>query len=128
MWRRPACQTLWKVLDTSSATDWIAPGLLKALAILSDTSVRRCAVDWEDLKPHGKSKRPHFSSWSTSLLFTSFFKDFTNHRKKTNSAVVYRDYRRDLLTIWKTFRHIYWRVLLVCMTFQPHSSLEPPLG
>ena len=37
-----------KVLDISSATDWVAPDLLKALAILSDTTVRRFAVDRED--------------------------------------------------------------------------------
>ena len=48
-----------------------------------------------------------------------FFKDFTNHRKENNTAVIsssrpfpnilkYRDQRRDLPTIWKTkfFRHI----------------------
>ena len=34
----------------------------KALAILSHTTVRRSAVDQEDLKPYWKSeKRPHFS-------------------------------------------------------------------
>ena len=60
MWRRPACQTLLKALDISSTTAWVAPDLLKALAILSDTTVRRSVVDWEDLKPHWKSeKRPH---------------------------------------------------------------------
>ena len=41
MWRRPACQTLSKALDISSATARVAPDLLKALAILSDTTVRR---------------------------------------------------------------------------------------
>ena len=35
----------------------------------------RSVVDQENLKPHWKSeKRPHFSRWSTSLLFTSFSK------------------------------------------------------
>ena len=46
----------------SSTTDQVAPELLKALAILSETTVRRSAVDGEDLKPNWKSeKRPHFS-------------------------------------------------------------------
>ena len=73
MWRRPACQTLSKALDISSATARVAPDLLKALAILSDTTVRRSAVDREDLKPYWKlEKRPHFSRWSTILLFTDF--------------------------------------------------------
>ena len=31
------------------------PDLLKALEIWSDTTVRRSAVDWEDLKPYCKS-------------------------------------------------------------------------
>ena len=77
LWRRPACQTLSKALDISSATARVAPDLLKALAILSDTIVRRSAVDWEDLKPYSKSeKRPHFSKRSTILLFTSFSKTY----------------------------------------------------
>ena len=59
MWRRPACQTLWKALDISSATVGVAPDLLKALAILSDTTVRRSAVDQEDLKPYWKSEKGH---------------------------------------------------------------------
>ena len=79
-----------KSLGYISATVWVAPDLFKGLVILSDTTVRGSAVDQEDLKPYWKSeKRLHFSSWSTSLLFTSFSKDFTNHRKKTNRAVVF---------------------------------------
>ena len=36
--------------------------LLKALAILSDTTVRSSAVDRDDLKPYWKKKkRPHLS-------------------------------------------------------------------
>ena len=51
-----------KALDISSATAQVVPELLKALAILSDTIVRRSAVDREDLKPYWKSKkRPDFS-------------------------------------------------------------------
>ena len=52
---------LSKLLDLSSATAQVAPNVLKALAILSDTTVRRSAVDQEDLKQYWKSeKRPHF--------------------------------------------------------------------
>ena len=52
-------------------------------------------------------------------IIDKFFKDFTNHKKKTNRTVVfscrpfpnilkYRDHWRELLTIWKTrlFRNI----------------------
>ena len=50
---------LTKAFDISSATARIAPGLLKAVAVLSDETVRRSAVDQEDLKPYWKSeKRP----------------------------------------------------------------------
>ena len=67
--------TLSKALNISSVTAQVAPGLLKTLAILSDTTVRRSTVDWEDLNPHWKlEKRSHLSRWSTILLFTSFSK------------------------------------------------------
>ena len=110
-------QTLSKALDVSSATAQVAPDMLKAPAILSDTIVRGSAVNQEDLKPYWKSdKRPYFSRWSRILLSTiiyKVFKDFTNHRKKTNRAAVfscrpfsnilkYRDHWWDLPTIWKT--------------------------
>ena len=39
-------------VDISSATARVAPDLLKALAVLSDTTVRRFVVDQEDLKPY----------------------------------------------------------------------------
>ena len=59
LWRRPAFQTLSKASDISSATARVAPELLKTLAILSDTAMRRSVVDQEDLKPYWKSeKRP----------------------------------------------------------------------
>ena len=51
-----------KFLDISSVTAGVAPDLLKALAIISDTTVIRSAADREDLKPYWESeKRPHFS-------------------------------------------------------------------
>ena len=61
MWGRPACQTLLKALDISSAAARVAPNLLKALAILSDTTARRSTVDQEDLKPYWKSGKSHIS-------------------------------------------------------------------
>ena len=50
LWRRPTCQTLSKDLDISSATAQAAPDMLKALAILSNTTVRGSPVDRKDLK------------------------------------------------------------------------------
>ena len=53
---------LSKALDITCAAALVAPDLLKTLAILSDTTARRSAVDREDLKPYWKSqKRPKFS-------------------------------------------------------------------
>ena len=58
-------------------------------------------------------KRPHFCRWSTILLFTSFFKDFSNHRKVTNRAA--------LFSCWP------FPNMLVCKKVLAYSSLEPPL-
>ena len=41
-----------KALDISSARARVPPDLLKALAILSDTTVRGSPVDQEDLTPY----------------------------------------------------------------------------
>ena len=86
LWRRPACQTLSKALDISSAKARVAPGLLKALAILPDATVRRFAVDQEDLKPYIKG---YIFQRDQELIIYKFFKDFTNHWKKTNMAIVF---------------------------------------
>ena len=62
-----------KAWDISRATARVALNLLKVLTILLDISVRRSAVDQEDLNPYWKSeKRPHFSRWSPILLSTTF--------------------------------------------------------
>ena len=49
-----------KALNISSATARVSPDLLKTLGILSDTTVRRSAVDQEDLKPYWKFKKATF--------------------------------------------------------------------
>ena len=88
MGRRSACQTLSKALDISSGTARVAPDMLKDLAILSNTTVRRSAVDQEDLKPYRKSeKRSHFFRWSAMLLLTSFSKTLlTIERRLTGGS------------------------------------------
>ena len=50
-----------KSLNLSNDTARAAPDLLQALAILSDTTVRRSAVDREDLKPQWESEKGHTS-------------------------------------------------------------------
>ena len=58
----------------------------------------------------GSPKSPNLSRWSASLIIYKILNDFTNHRKKTNKAVVfshrplpniikYRDHRWQLSTI-----------------------------
>ena len=71
-------------MDISRTTAQVAPDLLKPLAILADTNVRRSAVDEEDLKPNWKSEKGHISLGDQSNI--SYF---TNHRKKTNRVVVF---------------------------------------
>ena len=43
-WKRPACQTMPKPLDRSSATAQVAPDLLPSLASVSGTTARGSAV------------------------------------------------------------------------------------
>ena len=51
-----------KSFGISGATVRVATDLLKAQAIVSDTTVRRSVVDQKDLKPYWESgKSPHFS-------------------------------------------------------------------
>ena len=72
-------QTLSKALNKSSATARAAPDLLKAQAILSESTVRRSAIKQEDLKPYWKpERRPHLSE---------VHKGFAHHKKKTNWVV-----------------------------------------
>ena len=64
-----------KALDISSAKARVAPVLLKSVAFLSDATVRKSAVDREDLKPYWKlEKRSQFTRQSTILIFASFSK------------------------------------------------------
>ena len=112
--KKTSMQTLSKFSDRSSNIACVALYLLKAPAILSDTTVRRSPVDREDLKLDWKSgKEPHFSTWSTIPLFTSFSNTLlTTKRRLTGWYVLpvdlspnilkYRERRWNLPTIWKT--------------------------
>ena len=139
----PACQTLLKPLDLSIVTPRVDADLLKALAILSVVTIKRSAVDWEDLKTNQRSeKRPHFSRWSKHLLLinkfkfmkSSSFKHFTNHRQLSCrphlNILKYRNQshiRPSNNLENKISSDTYWRVQLIYMEVQTHSSLEPPL-
>ena len=73
LWRRPARQTLSKALGISNGTVGVAPDLLKALAILSDTTVKRSAVDREDLEPYWKSEKGHISLGDQQFHYLQVF-------------------------------------------------------
>ena len=62
-----------KALDILSATARVVPDLLKALAILSETTVRRSAVDREDLKPYWKSEKGHISLGDKQSYYLQVF-------------------------------------------------------
>ena len=111
---------LSKALDISSATTRVVPHLLKALAIISDKTVRRNAVDREDLKLYWNSeKRSHFSSRSTIVLFT---------KKKTNRAAVFSSRPFPAFLNTSTTYETFQSDQPVCMYERLCSEfLEPPL-
>ena len=72
LWRS-VWHILLKDLCKSSATAWVAPGLLKAIAIRSGATVRRSVVHWEDLKKNWRSeKKLYFLRWSTERRLTGW--------------------------------------------------------
>ena len=70
-----------KALNISSTTAQVAPGLLKALAILSDTAIRS-AVDREDLKPHWKSEKSHISLGDQQFYYLQVFQRLYKPQKE----------------------------------------------
>ena len=84
-------------MDIPSATDRVAPDLLKALAILSDTTVRGSVVEWEDLEPYRKSEKSISEIWKKKQLNT------TGKIRKNNFTVKYiNDHELHLFANWKT--------------------------
>ena len=69
-----AYQTLSKVLDILSAPPGGASDLSKALASLSDTTLRRYKVDEEDLKPCCKLEKmaQYLESISKPIIYKFF--------------------------------------------------------
>ena len=57
----------------NSATAPVVPDLLKALAILSDTTVRRSTVDREDLNYAGNQKKSHISQLHQHSYYLQVF-------------------------------------------------------
>ena len=57
----------------NSATAPVVPDLLKALAILSDKTLRRSTVDQEDLKPYWKSEKGHILLGDQQFYYLQVF-------------------------------------------------------
>ena len=62
-----------KALNISSTTAQVAADLLKAIAILSDTTVRKSAVHREDLKPYWKSEKGLISAGDQQSNYLQIF-------------------------------------------------------
>ena len=71
LWRRPACQTLLKPLDKSSATAWAA---WKTKQFYQTQLSEDLQLSRRPKTILGIRKRPHFSIWPTILLLTNFSK------------------------------------------------------
>ena len=80
--KKKAHQSLSKALDIWSATARVAPDSLKALAILSNTTVRRSQVDQEDLKPYWKSKKGHISVGDQQSYYLQVFQTLLATERK----------------------------------------------
>ena len=73
MWRSWACQTLCKALDISGAIAQVAQNMLKALAILSDATFRKSAVNQEDLNYSWNQKSSHMSLDDQQFYYLEVF-------------------------------------------------------
>ena len=73
---------LSRALDISSATALVALCLLKDLAIISHTTVKRSAVHWEDLKPYWKSDKSHISVDDQQSYYLQVFQRFCWPKKE----------------------------------------------
>ena len=69
----------------SSVTAWVAPDLAKALAILSETNIKRSAGETYIQE----IEKNHLLKWSKFLdIDNKFSKDFTNYKENTTWVVV----------------------------------------
>ena len=121
----------------SSATVWVTIDLLKVLTILPDITVRRCAVEWADVKPFWNLQKAKFLRVINEHIIYKFLKEFINHKKKTNRVVVFSC--RFLPNILKYFMKLAknqkikihsdtnWKTQVIHMKVQVQSSSELPL-
>ena len=89
LWRRLACQTTLMVLDISSTTARVALDLLKAPAILSNTNVKVCSWLRRPKTILETRKETTFLVLINKPISHTFFKYFSNHRKKSNRVIVF---------------------------------------
>ena len=75
--RKPACQTMLKALDISSALAWVASDQLKSLTILSDITVGRSAVHQEGPN-YTEDQKGHVSINKQSIIYKLFWSQNQN--------------------------------------------------
>ena len=69
-------------MDISSATARVTPDLLKALAILSGTTVKRSAGDREDLSNIGNQEKDHTSLGNQQSYHLQVFQTLLTTEKR----------------------------------------------
>ena len=126
----------------SKAKAQVVQSLLKIETILSDTTLLRSAVNWEDWNhTENQKEKPHFLRWITSLLFISFSKSLIITERRL-TGLLFLDIDFSPKRSWiqgpqtrpsnslenKIPPDTYWRVQLEYMKVQAHTSSQPPPG
>ena len=89
VWIRPVCQTLSKALDISSPTARVASPAPGKSPTNSIRYQKICSWSRTPKTILEIKKMATFLKVINSSIIYKFFKDFTNHGKKTNRAVVF---------------------------------------
>ena len=75
------------------AATLVAPDLLKACTIQSDTTVRLSAIDPEDLKPYSKSEKATFLETINKTIIEKTKRRLRFSQKLLYNVLKYRDHR-----------------------------------
>ena len=75
------------------AATLVAPDLLKACTIQSDTTVRLSAIDPEDLKPYSKSEKATFLGAINKTIIEKTKRRLRFSQKLLYNVLKYRDHR-----------------------------------
>ena len=84
-------QVLLNAWDISSAKAQVLKAMLKAAGIQSDTTVRRSAVEQENLEQYLKSEKIGFLEVINKPSIYTFFKDHTSRNRTLPFILKYRN-------------------------------------